>query len=154
MRIWKFYIERYNVVDHLLVSKKLSVIKENLDFLMKNQKKVTSKNIESDFGLRLQVAHSIQTLIQSCIDICSHLASDERWELPDSSSHAFKIALRHGVLSQDTAEELAKATRLRNVIVHQYDELDEKILEDVVQHRLSLFNQFISAMETWLRKKK
>src|SRR3989338_8338225 len=97
------------MVDHLLVNKKLSVIKENLDFLMKNKEKITAKNIEADFGLRLQVAHAIQTLVQACIDICSHLASDERWELPDNASHAFKIALRHGVLSQNTADELSQA---------------------------------------------
>ena len=45
------------MVDHLLVNKKLSVVKENLEFLIKNKKKITSKNIEADFGLRLQVAH-------------------------------------------------------------------------------------------------
>lgn len=140
------------MVDHLLINKKISVIKEHLNFLDANKKNMTAQNIKKNFSLRLEVSYSLQTLIQACIDICTHLASDEEWELPDNAGQAFKIALRHKVISSKVSEELQNAVRLRNVIVHQYDELDEKIIEDVIQHRLSIFEIFLQELKTWLKK--
>ncbi len=141
------------MVDHILLQKKLSIIDEYSQKLEENKKNITEKHLIDDFNLRMAVAYSLQNIIQACIDICTHLASDQKWELPDNYAHAFKIALRHKVISQKTCKEFENAVKLRNVIVHQYDELDEKILVYVVQKRLSVFLKFRLEILAWLRKK-
>ena len=153
MKTWKFSIERSAVVDQQLVKKKISIIHENLNFLNDQKKIITAENIKKNFSLRLQVAYALQTLIQASIDICTHLASDEKWELPDHAAQAFKITLRHGVISSQTADALSQAVRLRNIIVHQYDELDENILENVVQNKLGVFGTFIQELQRWSKKR-
>lgn len=153
MKIWKFFIERRPMVDQQLLVKKISLISEYHQFLGKNKKSIIAKNLQSDFKLLIAVAYSLQTIVQACIDICTHIASDQRWELPDSSAHALKIAQRHQVISPGISEELQKAVKLRNVIVHQYDELDTKILEKVVQKKLVVFSRFQQEILAWIKKK-
>jgi len=140
------------MVDLQIVEKKLTHIQEYLQFLKKISKKVTTKKMKKDFSLISSVAHPLQTIIQACIDVCTHIASDEKWELPGSSAQAFTIALRHGVISEKVEKELLQATKLRNIIVHMYDNLDVKILEQVVKTKLNIFDQFVSEVRKWLKK--
>ena len=142
------------MVDQLLIEKKISIIQEHLSFLREREKEkpITASKIKEDFSLRLQVAYAIQILIQACIDICTHLANDEKWELPENAGQAFKIAHRHHVLPLAISEELQKAVKLRNIIVHQYDELDETILVDVLHHKLGVFDDFLLALKKWMKR--
>lgn len=139
------------MVDHQLVEKKTSLIKEYLNFLNKKQNEISALALKRNFPLMLEVAHALQTVIQACIDMCTHLASDEGWELPSNAAQSFKIALRHGVITEDLCHKLENAVKLRNVIVHQYDELDENILENVVKNQLSIFSDFICEVNNWVK---
>lgn len=141
------------MVDRHLVTKKLSLINEYLEFLKQNKKNISEKSVKKNFGLRMEVAYAIQTIVQACTDICTHLASDEKWELPDHSAHAFKIALRHHVISEEVCREFQSAVKMRNVIVHQYDELNEKILVNTVHQDLPLFDRFCDEIKKWIKSR-
>lgn len=142
------------MVDEYLVQKKLSTIDEYLKYIETNQNRVTEKTLREDFGLMIGISHALQTLAQGSIDICTHLASDEGWELPDNAAHALRIAQRHHVISDEVANELTFAIKLRNIIVHQYENLDLKIIENVVHHKIGTFSQFATEIKQWLEKRK
>jgi len=150
MKIWRFFTGRCAVVDLQLLGKKSSLIREYLAFLKRKEKNFTAAGLKKNFSFRIEVAYALQTIIQACIDICTHLASDEGWELPNNAAHAFKIALRHKVISEKVCTELQNAVKLRNVIVHQYDELDESILASVVKNKLQVFLSFLNCLQTWI----
>ena len=139
------------MVDRQLIDKKTSLIKEYINFLIQKRSTISEESLKNNFSLMLEVAYALQTIIQACIDLCTHLASDEEWELPNNAAHAFKIALRHKVITEKVCKELENAVKLRNVIVHQYDELDGAVLEDVVQNKLTIFSGFITEVNQWLK---
>lgn len=137
-----------------MVEKKLSLIDEYYRDLKKKASKISVRALQKDLSLLTSVSYQLQTLVQASVDICTHIASDEKWELPDNAGHSFKIALRHGVVSDKLSEELCDAVRFRNVLVHRYDELDLKVIADVVKTRLDIFSQFSSEIRHWLTKRK
>lgn len=142
------------MVDEYLVGKKLSIIDEYLKYIEANRSRITEKTLRDDFGLMISISHALQTLAQGSVDICTHLASDEGWELPDNAAHALRIAQRHHVISDEVANELTLAIKLRNIIVHQYENLDLKIIEDVVHHKIGIFSRFTTETKQWLEKRK
>lgn len=142
------------MVDKQLVEKKLSLMDEYFENLKMKRSEISIHSLQKDLSLLTSVSYQLQTLIQASVDICTHIASDEKWELPDNAGHSFKIALRHGLISDKVSEELCDAVRFRNVLVHRYDELDLKIIADVVKTRLGIFPQFASEIRHWLKKRK
>lgn len=153
MKIWKFFIERSDVVDIAIVQKKLSAIAEQIAFLQTKKSMAVKKNLNDDIGLLNSVAYAIHTVIQAAVDIATHIESDENWELPSHASQSFKILERHGVISNETSEDMQQAVKLRNVIVHQYDDLHLDVIEDVVKTKLDCFLRFTKEIQSWIKER-
>lgn len=65
------------------------------------------------------------TAIEGCIDAAHHVAASERWGAADTNAAVFPLLARHGVLTEETGRRLAMAVGFRNVLVHQYAEVDD-----------------------------
>jgi uncharacterized protein YutE (UPF0331/DUF86 family) len=85
------------------------------------------------FGRRLATQHAIQLAIQCCIDIAGALASDLGGTRPETYAGYFD-ALRGDGLDPALADRLILAVGLRNILVHDYLNLDEDILWGSLDH--------------------
>ncbi|SFN16161.1 Uncharacterized conserved protein YutE, UPF0331/DUF86 family [Pseudonocardia ammonioxydans] len=68
------------------------------------------------------------TAIEGCVDVAQHLCSSEGWGPPRDNGDALRLLGRHGVLPGDLADRLARAVGFRNVLVHDYVEVDDAIV--------------------------
>lgn len=89
------------------------------------------------------------TGIEGCIDIAQHACSSERLGLPADNSDSFRVLARYGYLREDTAAALVLATGFRNVLVHEYIEVDDTIVLRRLQD-LSDLHEFIAQASAWL----
>ncbi|CAN5728702.1 hypothetical protein BH24ACT5_BH24ACT5_28220 [soil metagenome] len=53
------------------------------------------------------------------------------------------------MIDADLAEELARAVGFRNVLVHQYAEVDDRIVRGVLD-RPEVFDHFVAQVSAWL----
>lgn len=89
--------------------------------------------------------------IEACIDIAQHLSSSEGWGPPHSNAESMRMLARHGILATDVAEEMAAAVGFRNVLVHQYADVDHSVTiarlgdHDVLHHFASAVAHFVPA---------
>jgi uncharacterized protein YutE (UPF0331/DUF86 family) len=88
---------------------------------------------DSAFRLRLATQHAMQLAIQCCIDIAGALVADLGPSLPQTYGEYFD-ALREDGLDSDLAGRLKDAVGLRNILVHDYLDLDEDILWSSLDH--------------------
>lgn len=89
------------------------------------------------------------TAIEAVLDIAHHLLASELWGPAEDSAGAIRALSRHGVIDDDLAECLARATGFRNVLVHGYAEVDD----DLVVARLDDlddFGDFIEQVRDWV----
>jgi uncharacterized protein YutE (UPF0331/DUF86 family) len=78
------------------------------------------------------VKYAFITAIEAGIDVAQHVCSSEGWGPPRDNADAMLVLGRHGVLEPDLAERMRAAVGFRNVLVHQYGDVDD----DIVQERL------------------
>lgn len=71
---------------------------------------------------------NLQVAIERCIDIANHIIAAQGLRLPQSSGDAFSVLAEASLLPADLAERLARAAGLRNIIVHEYLQVDRRLL--------------------------
>lgn len=138
------------MVNRDIIVAKIAHIKRSIDRL-KEKQGMNSKRFCSDRDIQDIVLLNLQVAIQGCIDIASHIISDENWGLPSSLAGLFDILCEKKVISNNTKEIMRSMVGFRNLIVHEYAELDMKKVYDVFNNRLSDFSNFLKEICIYLK---
>ncbi len=89
------------------------------------------------------------TTIEGCIDVSHHIASSESWKAPDTNAAAIRLLGEREVVDPETAESIARAVGFRNVLVHQYTDVDDTIVIDALE-QLDDFRRFVQQTSAWV----
>ena len=130
------------MVDPALVLRKISRVRNNLSRLRKREK-ISLKSFKEDLDIQDIVLHNLQLTIQGCIDIGSHIISDEGWGIVGSLSEIFYILREKGVINSELAEKMISMTGFRNILIHEYDEVNLNIVHDILQNHLIDTDEFL-----------
>jgi uncharacterized protein YutE (UPF0331/DUF86 family) len=87
--------------------------------------------------------------IECCIDVAQHLCSAQRWETPRDNGDAMRILGQRGVIGSETAEQMRRAVGFRNVLVHEYVDVDDAVVVRRLEDLTDL-DAFIAAVADWL----
>lgn len=95
------------------------------------------------------VKYRFITAIEGCARTAHHVVAAEGWAAPESNADALRELGAHGVLDEATTEAMVRAAGFRNVLVHQYAEVDD---DEVVANlaRLGDFDAFARQVIRWL----
>lgn len=106
-----------------LVLRKLSQINLQLKHL-KELTRLTDAKLFGEARNCYFAERVIERLIGAAIDINMHLISDLGFDLPQDYFGSFIRLGEHKILSKKLAAKLAPSTKLRNILVHEYEEVD------------------------------
>lgn len=98
---------------------------------------------------RRAVERCLYLAIQHLLDIGSHIVAARGWGLPGSYREVIEKLGEHGVLTRDLARELAPMAGFRNILQHEYVELDLVQL-DRNARRLDDFSRFAESVVRYL----
>jgi uncharacterized protein YutE (UPF0331/DUF86 family) len=95
--------------------------------------------------------YSLITALEGCIRVAQHVAAAEVWEAPTTNADAFRVLAAHEVIDRELARRLGAAAGFRNLLIHQYADIDD---ERVVGHLASLgdLDAFVDSVLGWLRE--
>jgi uncharacterized protein YutE (UPF0331/DUF86 family) len=89
------------------------------------------------------------TAIEGCVRVAHHLISDQEWKIADSNADAIRRLGAEEVLTVELAEALARAVGFRNILVHEYAEIDNlRVVANL--DRLDDLTDFVAAVARWL----
>lgn len=94
--------------------------------------------------------HAVQRTLQTLLDIGSHILAEERVAIDEYREIIAKLGERN-VLPPAFAERISGMAGLRNLLVHQYGEVDHARLLTLVRERLDDFREFANAIRNYLR---
>ncbi len=121
------------MVDRDVVAAKLA----NIDRCLARIAEVRARRDElQPFDLDDLTALNLQRAIQAAIGLGTHIASTERLGLPDTAGAVFPLLAERGILDRELGERLRRMVGFRNLVVHDYQEIDPKVLEEIVERRL------------------
>ena len=96
----------------------------------------------SDDNIQTIVERKLQLAIQACMDIASYLIGQLGLTAPDEPHNVFNVLGQEGVITRGLAGRMVGMVRFRNILVHDYLEIDSTIVYRNLTQELEDFDQF------------
>lgn len=98
------------------------------------------------------IERNFQLIVDTMLDINTHIISAKNLKVPETLQETFLILGDGGVLPVDFVKKIAPVVGLRNIVVHEYEKIDnEKMMRDV-KEGASQFGEYIVHIDNFLRK--
>ncbi len=95
------------------------------------------------------VKYLFVTAIEGCVDVAHHVGSSESWRAPDTNASAIRLLGEHRVIDAELAATIARSVGFRNVLVHQYIDVDDALVVEALG-RLDDLRAFVSQVSAWI----
>lgn len=114
---------------------------------------ITVEGLEQNLMLQWAVERGLQVAAESLFDAGNHLLAGEFRETVDEYRAIPPRLAAHGVIGQDTARRLIGLAGFRNLLVHDYAEVDLRKVHAVLG-RLDDLEAFVGDVERWLQARR
>lgn len=125
-----------------VIESKISSILKYLKIL-KGYQHYSEEKLENDLTLRGAIERYLYLLSQAAIDLAESLIAFKDFRRPTTYSEAFHILQEERLISADLTEKLINMARFRNIIAHDYEDLDFGIIYDILQNHLQDIEDFL-----------
>ena len=75
-------------------------------------------------------------------DIAMYIVSVRRLGLPQEKRQAFELLQKNDLISKEIETKMKKMIGFRNIAIHDYKNIDEIILQDVIENHLTDLLEF------------
>jgi len=80
----------------------------------------------------------LQTLVEACIGISKHWLKQQNKVLPTDAYSVFEKLMELQLIPVEEAQEWQRIIGIRNTIVHDYLNLDEKVIKAIIVNKMYL----------------
>ena len=101
---------------------------------------------ERDYDRQDIIALNLQRACEQALDMANHVVAARKLGWPRTSAESFDLLERAGLVSAAMAGQMKAMVGLRNVVVHQYQDLDLDIVTTVVREHLGDLSDFARTM--------
>lgn len=101
---------------------------------------------ERDYDRQDIIALNLQRACEQALDMANHVVAARKLGWPRTSAESFDLLERAGLVTAALAGQMKAMVGLRNVVVHQYQDLDLEIVTSVVQEHLDDLSDFARTM--------
>src|SRR5690606_28642184 len=100
----------------------------------------------ADRGEQYRIQFPLQQAIQICIDLAAHLVAESAGHRPETLSELFTGLAERGTIDADLAVRLGAMARFRNLLVHEYADVDAERVWEIVEHDLGDVDTFLGVV--------
>lgn len=111
------------------------------------------EELVKDIDLQLKAERIFEILCQILLDICTHIIAHTKEPPPQTYSDCMKKLGTLGVITPQTAEKVTSLVKMMNFIVHQYGNIDYRLLFEGLRELYNDFPQFQEEILTWVDSK-
>lgn len=139
-------------LSNALIHQKLKLILtdlERLDVLLHQR---SYEQLVSDEAMSSLAERRLERVINRAIDVNLHLLRSVGSPPPNDYTHSFLDLATVGILTPALAQGLAPCVGVRNILTHEYDDLDMKQFFSSLQHAVRLFPNYAREIERFIEK--
>lgn len=92
----------------------------------------------------------IEFAIENVFDICAIINTDLELGIPSDDKDIIENLVRNEILSEEMGEKLKAMKGFRNIVVHRYGRIDDRIAFEILKENLPDFYAFIRKIEEFL----
>jgi len=129
------------MIDDIILHKKESIercVKQIRDYYSRP----SDIPFENDHFKQDAIALNIQRAAEQCIDLANHIIKVKKLGIPKESRQVFVLLAQAGIITGDMSKLLQSMVGFRNILVHEYQEIEIKIMTDVIENQLDELVRF------------
>ncbi|WP_025322885.1 type VII toxin-antitoxin system HepT family RNase toxin [Deferrisoma camini] len=113
---------------------------------------LTFEEYRDDVRTRRFAERTLQIAIEACLDLGQHILADEGWGEPQTNREVFRLLTKHGVLDEDLGRRIEPMAGFRNLIVHNYGDIDDFLVYGILRDRVGDIQRFCRAVRRFLER--
>lgn len=129
-----------------VIENKISSTRKYLDIL-ENYKQFSRDDITNDIDRKGAVERYLYLVMQASIDLSEAVISYKKFRKPSTMSESFHILEEADIIPSDLREQMVNMTGFRNIIAHDYENLNYDIVYDVLQNRMINIEKFLDLIK-------
>lgn len=133
------------------ILEKLESLTQYLKYLSQiSQESKTKKEFLADFHLFGTAERYLQLSCQTVIDTLDLIIIEEDLEKPGNRAEQVSLIYNQGIISEKMASHLDEIIKFRNIIVHEYGEIDKEKVYKFLKEKIEIFKLFRKEIIKWL----
>ena len=141
------------MISQEIVKRKIDDIQlcySNIEKLLANKDEV----ILRDDTILAALERHFQKMVDAAIDINMHLIAESGLKTADDYQSTFSIIAEAGMLPVDFALKIAPSVGMRNAIVHQYGDVNKKLMISYIRNSFGQYVEYVKLIDAFLKKQK
>lgn len=135
------------MVDRYIITARIAKIREYVALLRKIYRQAPGEqHFVKDPLIYGNAERYLQLAIQCVLDISNHVVADMRLNLPSDNKELFERLRTQKIMPALLAKKLTAMAGFRNILVHEYLEIDRRRVYAVLKNDLGDFESFIRAI--------
>ncbi len=127
-------------VNRERIKRFISEVRSAISFISKCSERPFEELTDSDkYAIRYNIIVIAEALSAIALHICRNIYGLE----PETPIHALKLLADKNLIQRSLSEELVKIIKLRNLLVHRYWVIDDKIIYDAIKKDFKYVEEFI-----------
>jgi uncharacterized protein YutE (UPF0331/DUF86 family) len=114
--------------------------------------KISLNEYQENWKTQRIVERTLQILVEECIDMANHIIADEGLRLPVGYADAFQVLVENKIIPKKLSATMEKMAKFRNVVIHQYEKIDPRIVVAILHKNLTDFERYKKAILSKLLK--
>lgn len=103
------------------------------------------KNLE-DYRKMDAIVLNLQRACEIASDVAMYIVSNRKLGIPQTKKEAFEKLYENNLISEDMCLKMKGMIGFRNIAIHEYKNIDEEILKDVIENHLTDIKEFVRQM--------
>ena len=139
------------MIDKKVIEERLKILEKSLEALEKIRES-SLNDISNSLEKQWAVEHGWQLAIQTLLDIGSHILVEEGERNINNYTDVIRQLGRKGIVPKEFSKSIEGMAGLRNILVHEYVDVDLDVITKILQNKLEDFEKFISFIREYLSK--
>ena len=139
------------MIDADLIRRKLARLNMYLDKLAPIASKSFNEYL-ADFYHKSSAERLIQLIVECASDVNNHVVVESGQRPPEDYTSSFVRAAEVGLIKRDLAEKIKGSGGMRNIIVHEYMDIDDEKVYKTLPIAVADYKEYIKQADAYLDK--
>lgn len=118
-----------------------SVIIENC---LKRINEEYDNNVDNldDYTRQDSIVLNLQRACEACVDMAMYIVSTRKLGVPQVKREAFELLYKNNLIDKEMYLNMKNMVGFRNIAIHDYKNIDDEVLIDILDNHLSDLKEF------------
>lgn len=107
-----------------------------------NEEYDSNVNNLGDYTRQDSIVLNLQRACEACVDMAMYIVSTRKLGIPQVKREAFELLYKNNLIDKEMYLNMKNMVGFRNIAIHDYKNIDDEVLIDILDNHLSDLKEF------------